>query len=147
MALIRCVDQSSQTFRETYEDHISSGNELFKAKALDMMKLIEFLSELFKDINVYAFTTHGELRFVSGLNVYDPLYLCISSYGYDLGFTISYVIPEDDDPPWKDAMINGEALGGIEVAAKMILEAMLRSGRWKDKMDELRLIQSSLGSI
>lgn len=105
-----------------------------------MMKLIEFLIVLFEGIDVYVFIIYGELWFVLGLNVYDLLYLCIFSYGYGLGFIISYVIFEDDDFLWKDIMIMGEVVGGIEVVVKMIFEVMLRLGCWKDDMNELRFI-------
>ncbi|MEL7251772.1 MAG: DUF1655 domain-containing protein [Bacteroidota bacterium] len=72
MAFIRCADQSSPTFKETFE-RLGEANELLRAKSLDMIKLIDYLMTLFKGIDVYAFTTHGDLWFVSGVNTNDPI--------------------------------------------------------------------------
>ncbi|MEL7425339.1 MAG: hypothetical protein AAFN81_20290 [Bacteroidota bacterium] len=143
MALLRCIDQASQTFRETFQ-RLSEANELLRARSFDMMKLIEYLTALFKNMDVYAFTTHGDLRFVSGVNTNDPICLSISSYGYGYGYTVRYVMPKEDNPPWEGAMITGEALGSQKKVARMILEAMIRSGGWKDKGDKLRTLQADL---
>ncbi|MGH1433130.1 MAG: hypothetical protein ACRBG0_01605 [Lewinella sp.] len=130
MPLTRCIDQSHNTLVEFYEKLLENESSTLSSRAKDMLGLIVELDILFKNIAVYAFTSHANLQIVSGSYTHDQVGVSVSAYGYQVGYVIRYVMPQEDNPPWEDAMIVGEAKS-LKLAVEMIVIAMLRSSLWK----------------
>ncbi|WP_020536569.1 hypothetical protein [Lewinella cohaerens] len=130
MPLTRCVDQSHNTLVEFYEKLLGNESSMLSSRAKDMLGLLVELDTLFKEITVYAFTSHSNLQIISGRYTHDQVGVTVSAYGHQVGYAIRYIVPQEDNPPWEDAMIIGEARS-LKKAVEMIVIAMLRSNLWK----------------
>lgn len=143
MALLRCIDQAPKEFSETYAG-LAQANTVLARRAEGMMQLIASLDTSFEEFDVYGYTSHGDLRLVSGTKVEGKPCVLIASYGGD-AYSISYPMPESANPPWPNAIVRGEVNGLTEVT-KMVIQAMLRSEGWLHRAEVTSLLASMLGS-
>jgi hypothetical protein len=127
VSLILASCQGRASLEPFYADLASSNPESYEAVASGMLRLLPFLHELCRSVDVWALTSHATLVLLSTDDWHSRWHVRIRAVS-PKQYRIWYFMPEVD-APWPDAAVEGIA-DSPEQAVEFIRIAMQRSGGW-----------------
>ncbi|HCR77755.1 MAG TPA: hypothetical protein DIW37_15405 [Chryseobacterium sp.] len=134
MPIVRRSEQNQQSLQDFYKGFLAKPDDAFGNAGIPMLKILDFMNDVFKDTFIYGLTSHAHLLLFSN-DEEDKHHIEIIGFqsgSYEV-FAVQYFIPEHKSP-WKNAVVKGETTQ-FEEFKKMIVISMMESGGWKDNLE------------
>jgi len=127
MSFQQISSPGERTLRDKYRELVTSDDPNLAEAGDRMFKLLDCLEGSFVEDDVWALTSHYELKLLPTYDSWRPWYISIAPPIGD--FVVEYLMPQES-APWPGARVIGEA-ASVDDALKMIRVAMVKCGGWQ----------------
>jgi hypothetical protein len=137
MPLVCNTDHSKMTLEEIYIDLSKTSTNSYADVGREMLRLVQFINEIFKDTSIWGLTSHDRLVLQNADDWESPWYVIVANIGTK-EYYFEYLLPTDKQP-WEIAYVRGQA-NTFDEAKRYLLIAMNESEGWANNNELKRLL-------